>query len=67
MNIFAKHSILDVWEGSEYASGLLKLFCHDSKRQRDAGMFDIVFTPNLKFSPCSEVTQGSTKFKLGKD
>ena len=23
---FRKHSILDVWHGSEYASGLLKLF-----------------------------------------
>ena len=27
---FAKHSILDVWQGSEYASGLLKLLCHGS-------------------------------------
>ena len=27
MIIFTKHSILDVWHGSEYTSGLLKLFC----------------------------------------
>ena len=25
---FAKHSMLDVWQSSKYASGLLKLFCH---------------------------------------
>ena len=32
LTIFAKHSILDVWQGSEYASGLLKLFCPGFKK-----------------------------------
>ena len=32
LTIFTKHSILDVWQGSEFISGLLKLLCHDSKR-----------------------------------
>ena len=32
LTIFAKHSILDIWQGSEYASGLLKLFSQISKR-----------------------------------
>ena len=29
---FTKHSILDFWQCSEYASDLLKLLCHISKR-----------------------------------
>ena len=37
--IIVKHSILHVWQGSDYASGLLKLFCHGSKR-----MFDMCWT-----------------------
>ena len=37
MTISAKYSILDVWQGSDYASGLLRLFCCGSKRD----------TPNL--------------------
>ena len=32
LTIFAKHSNSDVCQGSEYASGLLKLFCSGSKR-----------------------------------
>ena len=32
MIISAKHSILDVWQGSDYVSRLLKLFCCVSKR-----------------------------------
>ena len=32
LTIFAKHSTLDVSQGSEYASGLLKLFCCGSER-----------------------------------
>ena len=32
MAIFAKHSISDVWQGSEYAFGLRKLFCRGSGR-----------------------------------
>ena len=27
LNVFAKHSILDVWQGSEYASETISLFC----------------------------------------
>ena len=30
--IFAKHSILDVWKGSDYASGLLTMLWCGSKR-----------------------------------
>ena len=32
MTVFTKNSILDVWNGSEYVSGLPKLFCCGSKR-----------------------------------
>ena len=32
LTIFAKHSILDVGQGSEYASGLLKLLCRGTKK-----------------------------------
>ena len=30
MTIFAKNSILDIWQGAEYASGLRKLTCRGS-------------------------------------
>ena len=33
--IFAKNSILDIWQGSEYASELPKLFCSGSKRDTE--------------------------------
>ena len=33
MTIFAKLSILDLWQSSEYASGLLKLFCGGSIKE----------------------------------
>ena len=39
LTIFAKHSILDVWQGSQYAPGLLKLFCRVSKRDKRAGWY----------------------------
>ena len=70
MTIFAKHSILDVWQGSECASGLSKFFCRDSKRDTRESLIYIklimVFTPNLEFSPYSEVIYGITTFKLTK-
>ena len=39
LTIFTKHSILDIWQGSEYASGLLKLLCRDSKRDTREGWY----------------------------
>ena len=49
LTILQKNSILDVSQGSEYASGLQELFYHGSKR--DTGEcwhaeLIIVFTPN---------------------
>ena len=61
MTIFAKQSILDVWQGFEYASGFLKLFYPDPKRDTQECLLYIkliiVFTPNLEFFPNSEVMQ----------
>ena len=58
---------LAVWQGSECVSGLLKLFCHGSKRDTleclTYSKLIIVFTPNLQFYPFSEVMYGNTKFK----
>ena len=34
LTIFTKHAMLDVWQGSDYDSGLLQLFCCDSKRDK---------------------------------
>ena len=51
MTVFAKHSISDVWQSSEYVSGLLKLFCHSSKRDTQEYLLYIkliiVFTQNF--------------------
>ena len=70
MIIFTKHSPLDVWHGSEYTSGFLRLFCHGSQRGTRDGLIYakliIVFTPNVEFSPYSEVIHESTTFKLTK-
>ena len=70
MIIFTKYSILDVWHGSEYTSGLLKLFCRGFQRDtRDCLIYAkliIVFTPNLEFFNYSEVIHGGTTFKLTK-
>ena len=67
---FTKHSISDIRHGSEYTAGLIKLFCHGYQRDtRDCLIHDkliIVFTPNLKVPPYSEVISGSTTFKLTK-
>ena len=39
MIIFAKYSILDTWQGSEYTSGLIELLCNDSKRDTQEGWY----------------------------
>ena len=39
MSIFAKHSMLAVWQGSKYSSGLFKLLCCGSKRDTQEGLF----------------------------
>ena len=53
------NTILDAWHGSEYTSGLHKLFCHGSQSDTPDCMtyakLIIVFTPNLEFPPYSEV------------
>ena len=57
MAISAKHSILDVWQGSDYTSRLLKLLCHGSRGIH--GKIDICQTyirSKLKTFPYSEVT-----------
>ena len=69
MIIFAKTSILDVWQSSEYASGLLKLFCHGSKRDKRQRWYiqnDCSIHYKLEFFPYSEVIHGSTTIKLTK-
>ena len=38
LTTFAKHSILDVSQGAEYASGLLKLLCRGSKKYVGEGI-----------------------------
>ena len=66
LTIFAIDSMLDVWQGSEYASGLLNLFYSGLKRDTLEWLLHakliIVFTS--KFFPYSEVMHGSTIFKL---
>ena len=68
--IFAKHSILDVWQDSEYSSGLLKLFCPGS---RYMGMLAIISADysihsKLRIFPLfwSHTVHGSTTFKQTK-
>ena len=68
--IYLRNTILDVWHGFEYTSGLHKLFCHGSQSDTPDCMIYakliIVFTPNLEFPPYSEVIHGSTILKLTK-
>ena len=68
--IFAKHSILDFEQGSQYASGLLKLLFRGCKKDTQESLIYTklikVFTPNLEFSPCYEVIHRSATFKLAK-
>ena len=53
--IFAKHSILYVWQSSEYSSGLLKLFWRGFKRDTREHLIYakliMVFILDLAFSP----------------
>ena len=68
MTIFANHSISDVWQGSEYASGLLKLFWRNSKRDTPEHLIYakliMVFILTVAFSLYSEVQHSSIrKFK----
>ena len=55
--IFTNHSILYVWQNSQYASGLLNLFDHHSKRDTQEHLIYVklimVFILNLAFSPYS--------------
>ena len=68
--IFAKYLIFGVWQGSEYASGLLKSFCNSSTRDTQVRLIyaklNIVFTPNKEFSPLCEAIHESTTSKLTK-
>ena len=67
LTIFSKHSILDVWEGSEY--GFLKLFCRGSKRDKQDHLIFIGqtgYSIHSDFSPYSKVIHGITIFKLTK-
>ena len=68
LTIFTKHAMLDVWQGSDYDSGLLQLFCCDSKRDKWEHLIYAklikILTPNLEFSPYSEVIHRSTTFNL---
>ena len=67
LTFFCKHFILDIWHGSEYTSGLLKLLCCGSKRDTWEHLIYakliIVFTLNLAFSLYSEVIHWVTKLK----
>ena len=73
MTVFAKQSILDIWQGSECPSGLRTLFYHGiclrgrgtRERLRYPKMI-IVFTPNLEFPPDFGVMHRSTIFNLVK-
>ena len=72
LTLFAKHSTLDVWQGSENAFGLLKLFCHGL--QRDTlkcliyAKLIILFTNNFPFFLNSYMeVQNSSKQKVNKD
>ena len=57
LTFFANHSILYVWQSSEYVSGLLKLFWHVCKRDTQEHLIYtkliMVFILNLAFSPYS--------------
>ena len=67
MTIFAKHSILDVWQGSEYASGLLMLLCHGSDIWKvGICQTDYSIHSKLRVFPYSEIIHGSKTFKLMK-
>ena len=54
--------MLDVWQGSEYTYGLLKLLCRVSKRDPKLISID----SELRVFPDSEVIHGSITFRLTK-
>ena len=64
--------ILDVSEGSEYASGLVKLLCCDSMALKgisgktDICQNDYSIPSKFEFSPYLEIIHESTTFKLKK-
>ena len=70
LTIFANHSISDVWQGFEYASGLLRLFWCNSKRDTPEHLIYakliMVFILNIAFSLYSKV-QHSSIWKFKKD
>ena len=67
MTISEKHSILDVWQGSDYSSGLLKLLCHSSRGIHEkTDICQTYIRSKLRTFPYSEVTHGSTTFELKK-
>ena len=71
LTLFSKHSIFQNTQFSEYTSGLFKLFCLGSKRDTRECLIHakliIIFTPNLEFSPYSEVIHEKATFKLTED
>ena len=67
MTISAKHSMLDVWQGFDYASGLLKLLCHGFRGiHGKTDTCQAYISSKLRTFSYSEVTHGSTTFKLMK-
>ena len=70
LTISPKYLIFDVWQCSEYASGLLKSFCNSSRRDTQERLLyvklNIVFTSNLEFFHYSEVIHGSATSKITK-
>ena len=59
-----KKSMLDVWQGFQYAPGLLKLLCCGTKNgicQTDCSIHS-----ELKIFQYSDIIHGSTTFKLMK-
>ena len=67
VDYFSKHSILGVWQGSEYASGILKLFRHGSKKDKGEHLiypkFIMVFTLNWEF-PAPIFWSHTWKYKI---
>ena len=63
MTISVKHSILDVWQGSDYASGLLKLLCCGSKRDTPENWYmpNIYICSKLRIFPYSKVRHAKEK------
>ena len=70
LTISAKHFILDIWQGSAYVPGLLKLLCSGSKGvygKVDVRHTDYSIHSKLRIFPYSKVIHESTTFKLTKN